>query len=195
MSYITLAIGAILISNVILEQFLGVCPFLGTSNKKSQAIGMGLVVIGVVFLSSVVTYGIYHLILAPFNLQYLQILSFILVIAGLVQFSELLIKKYFPNLYKGFGIFLPLITTNCIVLGTALNNIILYNTLERFNFLHMMVYSLAIPIGYLLVIFLFSSIRETLDKAPVPKYFKGIPVALITAAFMAMAFKGFVGLI
>lgn len=195
MSYLTLAIGAILISNVILEQFLGVCPFLGTSNKKSQALGMGIVVICVVFLSSILTYGVYHLILVKFNLEYLKILAFILIIASLVQFAEIIIKKYFPTLYKGFGIYLPLITTNCLVLGTTLNLIVLSQTVANFNFLHVLVYSISIPIGYLLVLFLFSSIRERLDRAPVPKYFKGIPIALITAAFMAMAFKGFVGLI
>ncbi|HHU59999.1 TPA: electron transport complex subunit RsxA, partial [bacterium] len=133
--------------------------------------------------------------LVPLNIEYLQIATFILIIASLVQFSELIIKKFFPSLYKDFGIYLPLITTNCIVLGTALNNLILSNTIANFNFLHLIVYSLSIPVGYLIVIYLFSSIRVRLESAPIPKAFKGVPIALITAAFMALAFRGFSGIL
>lgn len=190
LSYISLAIGAILVSNVILVQFLGVCPFLGVSKKKSQAFGMGVAVIAVVFLSSIITYGVYKLVLVPLNITYMDNVIFILIIASLVQFAELLIKKYFKELYKDFGVYLPLITTNCIVLGVALNNIT-YN----YNFLEMCVYSLSIAIGYLLVIFIFSSIRQEVEKAPIPKAFKGVPIALIAAAFMAMAFSGFAGIV
>lgn len=190
LNYISLAIGAILVSNVVLVQFLGICPFLGVSKRKKQAFGMGAAIVGVVFFSSIITYGLYHLVLVPLNIEYTKILIFILVIASLVQFVELLIKKYFPSLYKDFGVYLPLITTNCVVLGVALNNI----TFE-YKFLEMCVYALSISIGYALVIFIFSSIREQLEKAPIPKAFKGVPIALITAAFMVLAFSGFSGIV
>ena len=190
LSYISLALGAILVSNVILVQFLGICPFLGVSKRKKQAFGMGVAIIGVVLVSSIITYGLYHLVLIPLEIEYTKIVIFILVIASLVQFTELLIKKYFPSLYKDFGVYLPLITTNCVVLGVTLNNI----TFE-YNFLQMCVYALSISIGYMLVIFIFSSIREQLEKAPIPKAFKGVPIALITAAFMALAFSGFAGIV
>jgi len=190
LSYISLAIGAILVSNVVLGQFLGICPFLGVSKKRSQAFGMGVAIIGVVFLSSVITYGVYHLVLTPLKITYMNNVIFILVIASLVQFTELLVKKYFPVLYKDFGVYLPLITTNCVVLGVALNNISF-----DYNFLEMCVYSLSISIGYLLVIFIFSAIREQLEKAPIPKAFKGVPIALICAAFMVLAFNGFAGIV
>lgn len=195
MSYLSLAFGAILVNNVVLSQFLGICPFLGVSKKKSQAAGMGIAVIAVVFLSSLLTFSVQKFVLVPLNIEYLQIATFILIIASLVQFSELIIKKFFPSLYKDFGIYLPLITTNCIVLGTALNNLILSNTIANFNFLHLIVYSLSIPVGYLIVIYLFSSIRVRLESAPIPKAFKGVPIALITTAFMALAFRGFSGIL
>ena len=190
LSYISLAIGSILVTNVVLVQFLGICPFLGVSKRKKQAFGMGIAIIAVVFFSSVITYGLYKVLLVPLEIEYTKILVFILVIASLVQFIELLIKKYFPSLYKDFGVYLPLITTNCVVLGVTLNNI----TFD-YNFLEMCGYSLSIAIGYLLVIFIFSSIRERLEQSPVPKAFKGVPIALIAAAFMAMAFSGFAGII
>jgi len=190
LSYISLAIGAILVTNVVLVQFLGICPFIGVSKRKKQAFGMGVAIIGVVFFSSLITYGLYKLVLVPLEIEYTKILVFILVIASLVQFVELLIKKYFPSLYKDFGVYLPLITTNCVVLGVTLNNI----TFD-YNFLEMCVYSFSIAVGYLLVIFIFSSIREHLEKSPVPKAFKGVPIALIAAAFMALAFSGFAGIV
>ena len=190
LSYISLAIGSILVSNVILVQFLGICPFLGVSKRKKQAFGMGVAIIGVVFFSSIITYGLYHLVLVPLEIEYTKIVIFILVIASLVQFVELLIKKYVPSLYNDFGVYLPLITTNCVVLGVSLNNL----TFD-YNFLEMCVYALSISIGYALVIFIFSSIREQLEKAPVPKAFKGVPIALITAAFMVLAFSGFAGIV
>ena len=190
LKYISLAIGAILVTNVVLVQFLGICPFLGVSKRKKQAFGMGVAIIGVVFFSSIITYGLYHLVLVPLEIEYTKILVFILVIASLVQFVELFMKKYFVSLYKDFGVYLPLITTNCVVLGVTLNNI----TFD-YNFLQMCIYSLSIAIGYLLVIFIFSAIREHLEKCPVPKAFKGVPVALIAAAFMALAFSGFAGIV
>lgn len=190
LSYISLAISAILVTNVVLVQFLGICPFIGVSKRKNQTFGMGVAIIGVVFFSSLITYGLYKLVLIPLEIEYTKILVFILIIASLVQFTELLVKKYFPSLYKDFGVYLPLITTNCVVLGVALNNITF-----NYNFLEMCVYSLAISVGYLLVIFIFSAIREQLEKAPIPKAFKGVPIALITAAFMALAFSGFAGIV
>ncbi len=190
LSYVSLAISAILVSNVILGQFLGICPFLGVSKNRKQAFGMGVAVIAVVFVSSLITYGIYHIVLNNLEISYMDNVIFILVIAALVQFTEMLVKKFFSSLYKDFGIYLSLITTNCVVLGVTLNNITLGHT-----FLQMCVYSLAIPVGYLMVIFIFSAIREQLDKAPVPKAFKGVPIALICAAFMALAFTGFAGII
>lgn len=190
LSYISLALGAIFVSNVVLGQFLGICPFLGVSKKRSQAFGMGVAVICVVFLSSLITYGVYHLVLEPLKITYMNNVVFILIIASLVQFTELLVKKYFPTLYKEFGVYLPLITTNCVVLGVALNNIYL-----EYNFLQMIVYSLSISVGYMMVMFIFSAIREQLEKAPVPKAFKGVPIALICAAFMALAFTGFSGIV
>ena len=190
LNYISLAISAILVSNVVLGQFLGICPFLGVSKKRGQAFGMGIAVICVVFFSSLITYGVYHLVLKPFEIAYMNNVIFILIIASLVQFTELLVKKYFPTLYKEFGVYLPLITTNCIVLGVTLNNISL-----GYNFLEMVVYSLSISLGYLMVMFIFSAIREQLEKSPVPKAFKGVPIALICAAFMALAFSGFAGIV
>ncbi len=190
LNYISLAISAILVSNVVLGQFLGICPFLGVSKKRGQAFGMGIAVVCVVFFSSLITYGVYHLVLEPLKITYMNNVIFILIIASLVQFTELLVKKYFPALYKEFGVYLPLITTNCIVLGVTLNNISL-----DYNFLEMCVYSLSISLGYLMVMFIFSAIREQLEKAPVPKAFKGVPIALICAAFMALAFTGFAGIV
>lgn len=190
LSYISLSISAILVSNVVLGQFLGICPFLGVSKRRNQAFGMGIAVVCVVFFSSLITYGVYHLVLTPLKITYMDNVVFILIIASLVQFTELLVKKYFPSLYKDFGVYLPLITTNCVVLGVALNNIYL-----NYNFLEMCVYSLSISLGYLMVMFIFSAIREQLEKAPVPKAFKGVPIALICASFMALAFTGFAGIV
>ena len=134
--------------------------------------------------------GVYYLVLEPLKISYMDNVVFILIIASLVQFTELLVKKYFPALYKEFGVYLPLITTNCIVLGVALNNITLGH-----NLLQVIVYSLSISVGYMMVMFIFSAIREQLEKAPVPKAFKGVPIALICAAFMALAFTGFAGIV
>ena len=187
---ISLAIGAILVNNVLLSQFLGICPFLGVSKKSSSALGMGGAVIFVIFISSIVTYSIYHLVLVPLHIEFMNLITFILVIASLVQFVEMFMKKYMPPLYKQLGIYLPLITTNCAVLGVTLENITLGH-----NVWQMLVYSLSVPVGYLLVIFIFSSIREKIDNAPVPNAFKGNAIALVTAALMALAFLGFGGLV
>jgi electron transport complex protein RnfA len=190
LSYLALAISCVLVSNIVLTQFLGICPFLGVSKNKKSALGMGLAVMGVTVVSSVITYGLYKLLLLPLEIQYMQTVVYILVIAALVQFTEMVIKKFFPSLYEGFGVYLPLITTNCIVLGVCIN-VINYD----YKFLEMLTYSISISLGYMLVLFVFSAIRTQLDRVNVPKAFKGVPIALIVAACMALAFSAFNGII
>ncbi len=187
---LVLAFTAIFIQNIVLYNFLGMCPVMGVSKKFSSALGMGLAVLFVMFGSSVITYGIYHLILVPTNLEYMDLLVFILVIASFVQFVELLIKKTSADLYKSLGIFLPLITTNCAVLFVALENI-----KRGFDFTEMIVYSLAVPLGFLIIMVIFSAIRERLEVSNTPKYFKGSPVAMIVLAIMAFAFSGLAGIL
>lgn len=189
-SLFTLFVSSVLINNVILYQFLGVCPFLGVSKNKSSALGMGAAVIFVIFGASILTYALYYLVLEPNGLEYMDLLSFILIIASFVQFVEMFIKKFSPALYKSLGIYLPLITTNCAVLGVALDNIS-----NGFTFPEMIVYSLGIPIGFTLVLYIFATIRERLDAADTLNAFKGNPIALIVAALMALAFSGFAGLV
>ncbi len=187
---LTLAISAILINNIVLSQFLGICPFLGVSRKKDSAIGMGLAVMFVILGASILSYLLYHFVLDPLDIEYMNLISFILVIASFVQFTEMFIKKYSPSLYKSLGIYLPLITTNCAVLYVALANIT-----SGYDFMEMITYSIAVPFGFMLVLIIFSYIREKLDIAPIPKAFKGNPVALIVAALMAIAFSGLAGLV
>ena len=189
-SYIALAVSCVLVSNIVLTQFLGICPFLGVSKNKKSAIGMGLAVMAVTVTSSIITYGLYKLVLSPLEITYMQTVIYILVIAALVQLVEMVIKKYFPSLYETFGVYLPLITTNCIVLGVCIN-VINFD----YNFLEMLVYSVSITAGYMLVLFIFSAIRNQLEKVPVPKAFKGVPIALIVAACMALAFSAFSGIV
>lgn len=190
LSYLSLAISCVLVSNIVLTQFLGICPFLGVSKSKKSALGMGLAVMGVTVISSIITYGLYKLLLVPFGIEYMQTVVYILVIAALVQFVELLIKKFFPSLYDAFGVYLPLITTNCIVLGVCIKVITL-----NYSFLEMLTYSVFISAGYMLVLFIFSAIRTQLERVNVPKAFKGVPIALIVAACMAMAFGAFNGIV
>jgi len=185
-----LFITAMVINNVVLTKFLGMCPLLGVSRKASSAIGMGTAVIFVIFGSSVFTYLLYYQILVPLKLEYMDLITFILVIAAFVQFVEMVLKKYSMGLYKALGIYLPLITTNCVVLYVTLVNII-----EKFNFIEMCVYSIAVPAGFMLILYIFSTIRERLDTADVPVYFKGNPIALIVAALMAAIFTAFAGLV
>ena len=187
---ISLAIGAILVNNVLLSQFLGICSFVGVSKKRSSALGMGLAVLFVLVLSSVVTWLLYNFVLVPFDVSFLSTIVFILVIATLVQFVEMVIKKYIPGLYKVLGIYLPLITTNCAILGVA--NAV--NVQQNFDFITTLVYSVSIGLGYILVMYIFSGIRERIEIAPIPKPFKGVAIALIIAGFMAMAMSGFVGI-
>ncbi|WP_442878264.1 electron transport complex protein RnfA [Anaerorhabdus sp.] len=183
-------LAAVLINNIVLSKFLGMCPFLGVSKKLSSAIGMGAAVIFVIFGASIFTYAIYYLVLEPNNLGYMKLITFILVIAAFVQFTEMVIKKYSPSLYKALGIYLPLITTNCAVLFVALDNIT-----SKLNFTEMLVNSIAVPAGFMLVLVIFSTIRERLDTADIPNAFKGNPIALIVAAVMALAFSAFAGLV
>lgn len=183
-------LAAVLINNIVLSKFLGMCPFLGVSRKMSSAVGMGLSVIFVIFGASVFTYGLYHLVLVPTNLEYMKLITFILVIASFVQFTEMVIKKFSPALYKSLGIYLPLITTNCAVLYVALENIS-----SKFTVTEMLINSLAVPTGFLLVLVIFSSIRERLESANPPEAFKGNPIALVVAAIMALAFTAFAGLV
>lgn len=179
-----------LINNVILNQFLGICPFMGVSKKSSSAIGMGAAVTFVIVAASLATYGLYYAVLKPLSLEYMDLITFILVIASLVQLVEMIIKKMSPALYKALGVYLPLITTNCVVLNVTLNNIT-----ESYGFAEMLTYSIAIPVGFTLVLYIFSTIRERLDAANVPSAFKGNPIALVVAGIMALAFSGLAGLV
>lgn len=192
---ISIFVSAVLIENIILSQFLGICPFLGVSKKTSNAIGMGAALTFVVLMSSILCYLINNLILVNLGLEYLQLVVFILVIATFVQLVEFITKKYMPSLYKALGVFLPLITTNCVVLNVALTVSGFTNGVANFSFLTMLVYALSISIGYVFVIVLFSFIRTRLDANGVPAPFQGNAIGLITAALMALAFAGFAGIV
>jgi len=188
---ITLAFTMIFINNILLSQFLGICSFIGVSKKRSSAIGMSLSVIVVIFLAGTISWLLYNLVLVPLEIPYLSLLTFILVIASIVQLLEMVLKKFIPSLYKALGIYLPLITTNCAILGVAVTG----NIKAGYNFVNMIVYSLAIGVGYLLVMFIFSAIREKIDNLPIPAPFKGAPIALVIAGFMALAFSGLLGVL
>lgn len=186
----TLFLGAAIINNIILTRFLGMCPFLGVSKKSDSALGMGAAVTFVIVVSSIVTYFLYHNVLVLLGLEYMDLITFILVIASFVQLVEMIIKKFSPALYKSLGIFLPLITTNCAVLGVALDNIA-----NGYTFVEMLTYSVSVSVGFTLVLYIFSTIRERLDIADTPKSFVGNPIALIVAGLMALAFSGLAGLV
>ena len=187
---IIIAIGSSLVSNVVLSQFLGLCPFLGVSKKVKTAAGMGGAVIFVITLASLVAGLIYRLILAPLGLTYLKTIVFILIIAALVQFVELFLKKYMKSLYQALGVFLPLITTNCAVLGVAINNVNL-----EYDLLTGVVNGFATSAGFALAIIILAGIREKMEFNNIPKPFRGMPIVLVTAGLMAIAFCGFAGLI
>ena len=190
LSYFAIIIGAIFVNNVVLAQFLGICPFLGVSSKVETSMGMGAAVTFVMALSAVVTWLIQTYILVPLGIEYMQTIVFILVIAALVQMVEIILKKVSPSLYQALGIFLPLITTNCAVLGVAILMIQKeYNLLQSFTF------SVATAVGFAMALVLFAGIRERLELDGVPAAMKGNPIALITAAILAMAFMGFSGLV
>jgi electron transport complex protein RnfA len=186
---LTIAIAAILINNVILKRFLGLCPFLGVSKQLDAALGMGMAVVFVLTMASIATFGIYHYILVPFNIEYLRTIAFILVIATLVQFVEMVIEKTSPGLYRSLGIYLPLITTNCAVLGVAVLNVD-----NGYNFLETVVHGFASGLGFTIALLLMAGIRERLDLADIPESLKGVPIAFIVAGLMAIAFQGFSGL-
>ncbi|MBR3784196.1 MAG: electron transport complex subunit RsxA [Bacteroidales bacterium] len=185
-----LIIGAILVNNVVLAQFLGICPFLGVSKDVKSSVGMSGAVLFVMLLATMVTWLIMTYVLVPLHLEYLQTIAYILVIAGLVQMVEIVLKKIAPSLYQALGVFLPLITTNCAVLGVAILVI-----QKNMNFLESVVYSASIAVGFALALVLFAGIREQLDLTGVPKGMKGVPIALVTAGILAMAFMGFNGLV
>ena len=187
---ISISLGAILINNFIFSQFLGCCPFLGCSNKVDTAVGMGLAVTFVMGLASAICWVIDQFVLVPLGLAFLQTLTFILVIAALVQFVEMFLKKMVPSLYSALGIYLPLITTNCAVLG-----VVLLNVQNHYNFIESLVYGITGGLGFLLAIFLFAAVREQLEvSSENPKAFDGFPIALVTAGLIALAFMGFSGL-
>ncbi len=199
MEYFLIIISAIFVNNVLLSQFLGICPFLGVSNKLSTATGMSGAVCFVITLATVVTYLLNKYLLLPFGLEFLQTISFILVIAALVQMVEIVLKKISPSLYQALGIFLPLITTNCAVLGVAITVVTKEFTFgEEAHLLNLgeaTVYALATSLGYGLAMCLFAGLREHLALNDVPKSFRGLPIALITVSIMAMAFLGFSGIV
>ena len=187
---ILILMGGVLINNYVLNQFLGICPFLGVSKKVNQASGMGMAVIFVMLFATAATWPIHNLILVPLGLGYLQTIVFILVIATLVQFVEIILKRFIPSLHASLGIYLPLITTNCAVLGVTINNIS-----AGYNFLESMVSSLGVGLGFLLAMLLFAGVRSKLDDSNAPKCFRGLPVTLIAASIVAMAFYGFAGIV
>ncbi len=186
---ILIGLGAALVNNVVLSQFLGLCPFLGVSKKIKTALGMGVAVIFVITISSMVTYGIQYLILVPYKVDYLQTIVFILVIACLVQLVEMFLKKYSKPLYNALGVYLPLITTNCAVLGVAITNV-----QKAYTFVESIMNSLGTSVGFTVAIVILAGIREKTEHNDIPKVFKGMPIVLISAGLMAIAFSGFAGL-
>lgn len=188
MEYVLIFITAIFVNNVVLSQFLGICPFLGVSKKVSTASGMGAAVTFVLVLATIVTYLIQHYVLNPNDLGYLQTIAFILVIASLVQMVEIILKKVSPSLYQALGVFLPLITTNCCILGVAILVI-----QKDYDLLQGIVYSFSTAIGFALAMIVFAGLREQLQFSRVPKAVEGMPIALVTAGLLAMAFMGFSG--
>ena len=190
MNLFTIFISALLINNVILSKFLGMCPFMGVSTKLDSAVGMGLAVTLVIFGASVISWFLYYYALVPLGLEYMELICFILLIASFVQFVEMFVKKSSPGLYKSLGIFLPLITTNCAVLYVAQDNIT-----QGYTLIETMVNSVAVPLGFMLMLVIFATIRERLNGNDVPESFRGNPIAFIVAAIMAIAFTAFAGLV
>ena len=187
---IIILLGSVCVDNYVLSRFLGICPFLGVSKKLDQATGMGIAVTAVMLLACAVTWPIQYLVLNPLGMGYLQNIVFILVIAALVQMTELLLKKFSPSLHKGLGVYLPLITTNCAVLGVAINNIN-----DGFTYVESLVSALGVGLGFLLAMVLFSGLRTRIHDANVPAPFRGLPVTLIAASFISLAFMGFGGIV
>ena len=189
-SLIVILLSSVLVNNYVLSRFLGICPFLGVSKKLDQATGMGISVTVVMLLATAVTWPIQHLLLDRVGLGYMQTIIFILVIAALVQMLELILKRFFPALHKNLGVYLPLISTNCAVLGVAINNIT-----DGYSFLESIVSSLGCGLGFLLAMVLFSGMRSRIDETNIPKPFRGLAVTLIAASFISLAFMGFAGVV
>ena len=187
---IVIIMSAILVNNYVLNKFLGICPFLGVSKKSDQAVGMGASVIFVMLVATAATWPIYKFLLVPNGLEYLQTIVFILVIAALVQFVEIFLKKFIPALHRSLGVYLPLITTNCAVLGVTINNIT-----DEYTFIESMVSSLGCGLGFLLAMWLFAGVRNRLEESDAPECFKGMPITLVAASIVSVAFMGFGGII
>lgn len=190
-SLIIILMSSVLVNNYVLSRFLGICPFLGVSKKLNQAVGMGISVISVMVLATAVTWPIQHFVLNTLGLGYMQTIVFILVIATLVQFIEMALKKFIPSLHKSLGVYLPLITTNCAVLGVTIDNINDCN----YNFIESLVNSFGCGLGFLLAMVLFSGLRSKIEESEIPESFKGLPVTLIAASFVSLAFFGFAGIV
>ena len=180
----------VLVNNYVLQQFLGICPFLGVSKKLDQAVGMGVAVTFVMLFATAATWPIFNYALVPLKLEYLQIIVFILVIAALVQFVEIVLKRFIPSLHKSLGVYLPLITTNCAVLGVTINNIT-----AEYTFLESMISSLGVGLGFLLAMVLFAGVRSRMEQGNPPRAFKGVPITLVAASIVALAFFGFAGVV
>ncbi len=189
-SLIIILLSSVLVNNYVLSRFLGICPFLGVSKKLDQAVGMGISVTAVMLIATAVTWPIQYFLLDRAGLGYMQTIVFILVIASLVQMLEILLKRFSPSLHKGLGVYLPLITTNCAVLGVAINNIT-----DGYSFIESMVSSLGCGLGFLLAMVLFSGMRSRIEDASVPKAFRGLAITLIAASFISLAFMGFAGVV
>ncbi len=187
---VVILMGSVLVNNYVLSRFLGICPFLGVSKKLNQAVGMGVAVTFVMLMATAVTWPIQKYILESFGLEYTQTIVFILVIAALVQFVEIVLKKFIPSLHKSLGVYLPLITTNCAVLGVTINNIT-----DGYTFIESMVSSLGCGLGFMLAMVIFSGVRSRIDESNIPNSFKGLPVTLVAASFVSLAFFGFAGVV
>ena len=190
-SLVIILLSSVFVDNYVLTRFLGICPFLGVSKKLDSAVGMGVAVTFVMVVATAVTWPIQHYILNTMNLGYMQTIVFILVIAALVQFIEMALKKFIPSLHKALGVYLPLITTNCAVLGVAINNI----NEHQYNFVQSIINSLGVGLGFMLAMVLFSGMRQKIQESEIPESFKGLPATLIAASFISLAFFGFGGII
>ncbi len=190
MEYALILIGAVLVNNIVLNQFLGICPFLGVSSRLSTAVGMGAAVIFVMTMATIAVWLIQDLVLVPLNIAFLQTVTFILVIASLVQLVEIVLKKVSPPLYQALGVYLPLITTNCAILGVAILVVA-----REFNLAQSVVFAVGSSSGFLLALYIFAGIRERLELVNIPKAMRGAPIALITASLLALAFGGFAGMV
>lgn len=191
LSVLSVMFAAVISNNIVLSQYQGICPFLGVSKKMSSAAGMGFAVIFVMALSSVFCWLVYNFVLLPLGIEFLYTMAFILVIASLVQLLEMILKRFSPTLYSALGVYLPLITTNCAILGTA-NSAVVYSS---YNFVYTFAVSVATGVGFLLAICLLAGVRMKTERADIPACFKGFPVTLVTAAIMALAFAGFAGIL